>query len=475
MYIEYNNPIQKQVRRLLFWRLSLMMKQTSFFSVAIVLLGLFILCTSPGLLFSQTNDPIDLSKAIVLALEQNEQALKIDAGRDASKARLARARSVFFPQISFTGIYNRRPDNIERTLGDQTVTIQNLNALSGTANVSLLLFDPRSFPAYSQVRNQYKSEEARYNEARRLLSFDVAVMYLTTFSVDQVHEAAKHRLAFAQRTLDAARVRFNAGLVSKNDVTRGELELANAQRELIRSGGDVRHTYLALSSLLCVSIDSPLTLPQEIFDAAEAELPIHTQQSQMALQLRQDICALRWQAQSMHAAAKEPLMRWFPSLTLNGQYRITNEAGLQGNNTSWYLGATLNWTLFDGFARFAENREKNALARMADLDVTAAVRQIELSLQDARTGVEVSLSALKQARLAETIARQNFDETSELYLQGLSSALAVADANLRLFEAEVALVRERHGLALSLLELRTVLGLDPFGHEPVESTPLTIK
>jgi outer membrane protein TolC len=58
------------------------------------------------------------------------------------------------------------------------------------------------------------------------------------------------------------------------------------------------------------------------------------------------------------------------------------------------------------------------------------------------------------------------DETGELYRQGLASALAVSDANLRLFEAEVALARARFGLGLALLDLRAAQGLDALGKEP---------
>jgi hypothetical protein len=41
----------------------------------------------------------------------------------------------------------------------------------------------------------------------------------------------------------------------------------------------------------------------------------------------------------------------------------------------------------------------------------------------------------------------------------------VSDASAGLFDAEVALARERYGLALAMLDLRAALGLDPAGQE----------
>ena len=68
--------------------------------------------------------------------------------------------------------------------------------------------------------------------------------------------------------------------------------------------------------------------------------------------------------------------------------------------------------------------------------------------------------------MAQDVARKNAAETAELYRQGLASALQVADANVSLFDADVALVRQRFNLGVAFLNLEAALGLDPFGKEP---------
>jgi outer membrane protein TolC len=68
--------------------------------------------------------------------------------------------------------------------------------------------------------------------------------------------------------------------------------------------------------------------------------------------------------------------------------------------------------------------------------------------------------------VANDVAKKNSAEITELYRQGLSTVLEVADANVSLFEAEVELVRARYGLGIAYLNLEAALGLDPFGKEP---------
>jgi outer membrane protein TolC len=209
-----------------------------------------------------------------------------------------------------------------------------------------------------------------------------------------------------------------------------------------------------------------LVVPEFLIEAASAEAANTEALVDEALARRLDIGSLRWQASSRRALAKVPLLGWIPSLSASGQYRMTNEASFNNRTWNWNIGATLNWTLFDGLARFADAREQKALARLADLDVQAATRRVDVEVRESLVSLENQRASLKQATAAHEVAKKNAAETTELYRQGLASALEVADANVSLFEAEVALVQERYGLGVAFLNLEAALGLDPFGKEP---------
>ena len=89
-------------------------------------------------------------------------------------------------------------------------------------------------------------------------------------------------------------------------------------------------------------------------------------------------------------------------------------------------------------------------------------------MRDGLVSLSSQQASLKMALVALDAAHKNAAEIAELYRQGLSNALQVADANVRLFEAEVEVARQRNGLALALLNLRAAQGLDPFGKEPTD-------
>lgn len=411
---------------------------------------------------------LTLETAVRLALTRNERALAADAEVKAAEARVTRARSFFMPTLTTTGTYTRRPFEVSRKVGDTNIVIQSYNAIAAVAQVNMTLFDAKSLPGLLQANSERDAQRFASAESRRQLSFEVSNAFLASLGTDQVLEASRNRFEYARQSLEAAKARYAAGLVSVNDVTRAELEYATAEMGVIQVKGQVETTYLELGFLL----DDPeaarkkLAIPEFLLQGAEGGPASAEQMVTEAQDRRLDLGSLRYHAKAQRALLIGPTLSWLPSLSFNGQYRYTNESGLTGRPTNWNLGLTMTWAVFDGFSRNADYRERKALAVLADLDVKTVMRKVELDVRDALVSLDNQRATLKQAVVARDVARKNATETAELYRQGLTTALQAADANVSLFEAEVELVRERYGLGIAFLNLEAALGLDPFGKEP---------
>jgi outer membrane protein TolC len=113
----------------------------------------------------------------------------------------------------------------------------------------------------------------------------------------------------------------------------------------------------------------------------------------------------------------------------------------------------------------SDHAERSALARANDLDAQALERRVDIEIRSALVALRNAQAALAQAAVGLDAARKNASETSEMYRQGLTGALQVADATVSLYEAEVALSGERYGLASAYLGLRAAVGLSPLRTE----------
>jgi len=430
-------------------------------------LGLILLLV-PGL--AAQDRPLTLDEAVTLALERNEQSKATHEEVLVAKARVQRARAFFFPTVTSTSAYIRRPFERRITIGDSEVIIQRLNGLSEILSLNLTIFDARAITTYSAVVAQKNAEVAAAAESRRQLAFEVSQAYLATLGVSQVLEASGRRFAFAGENLAAAKARFAAGLASVNDVTRAELEYATAEVGITQGKGQVETATLQLGYLLDApeAVRKQLVVPEFLIEAASAEAAEVEGLIEEALARRLDVGSLRYTLSARRHLSKEPMLRWVPSLSAGGRYTMTNEAGFSGKTWNWNAGLTMTWTLFDGMARYADHKEQKALARLADLDLQAAMRRVDVEVREALVSLDIQRASVKQALAARDVAQKNATETTELYRQGLASALEVADANISLFEADVALVRQRYGLGVAFLNLEAAVGLDPFGKEPLK-------
>ena len=412
------------------------------------------------------DEVLTLEQAVKMALGGNERAITADQNVEAASARVLKARAFFLPTINVSGTYTRRPFETVRVIGGAQYIVQSLNALSGVASLNMTIFDSKSLPTLVQANSDKAAEEFATVDSKRTLAFEVGSAFLATLSVDQVMEASRRRFDFARQNLEAARARYAAGLVSVNDVTRAELEFATAEVGMIQVQGQVETTFLNLGYLMNGPTPRKLRVPDFLLQAADEKPQAADRLVPEAQNRRPDVKSLRMRAKAQGALAIEPLLRWLPSLILTGRYTYTNEAGLTGKNFNWNAGLTLNWAVFDGLTRNGDYSERKALAYQADLNLRAGLRKVELDVRDALVSLQNAQASLKMATVAASVAKKNEAETTELYRQGLSTALQVADANVSLFESEVALVQARYGLGIAYLNLEAALGLDPFGKEP---------
>ena len=405
--------------------------------------------------------PLTLRDAIDLALTRNERGMAADARSEAAQSRVDRARAFFFPELEVSGTYLQRSYESTRQIGDEVVTLQARDAQNTLSTLSWTLFDARAFPLFRQAKLLAEASRLDALQQRRLLGYEAAGAYLATLGFEAVFHAAERRQAFARESLDDARARFEAGLVSSNDVTRAELELANAELATSRASADFETARLNLADLLVTDLPATLVAPVEILDLAAAPPAADDTEVADARERRYDLRALGNAPLAQKEFAKEPMRRFVPTLDLTGSYRTTSDSGLSGRDTDASASLVMTWTLFDGGEAIAERAERLALARAAEYELGLATRAVSTDVRTARTRLVSEQASIRQAASAVSAARKNSTESSELYREGLATALERSDAAVQLFEAEVAEVRAKFSLAVAWLDLRDALGLDP--------------
>jgi outer membrane protein TolC len=422
------------------------------------------LCLAPavsdGWAAGESLPPLTVDEAIELALRYNEiprigaaRVERIRALRDVVVADL-------WPALNAGATATRRANEVTRTVEGETITIQARNAFSGVATLDSVLFDAQTLTRIKAADQDVVAQQESSLDSDRLLAFDVADVYFAVLSAQKLAEAARRRLEVARATADDARTRFEAGLASRNEVTRIELEQATAQLALTQAESTVVKARLRLEYLLGVPVDRPLVEPP----AAPPETRPMDELDRLALEKRPDLMAWQAVAEGSRLRARAERQGFIPDIGFLGTWRLTNESGLSGNDTDWNLAATMGWSIFDR-GRTARAATFDAQRSVDLYQADALRRQIGNELRVAQQDLVTAQASYEQAEVQVRVARQNEEEVAERFANGLATALEQADANVSLFEAEAGLARQGFARWLAEQALQRALGTWPLGRE----------
>jgi outer membrane protein TolC len=394
-----------------------------------------------------------IEDAVQLALTRNERAHIAELDIVIAEAGVAKARTAFLPVVSASGNDTVHPRDTP------------LDTANGALTVNQPLLEPAAWPLYSQAKHELAGQRAQSADDRRQLAFDAAKAFFSVLLADQVVKAAQRKLDTAKADLADTDAQVKAQLVSSNDVTRAQIGLGSSARELATDQGNLDAAYVQLALLLNARIAPELEVPTALLDAGARPQAAADGLVVASLARRPDLAARKELALAAHDFAREPRMRWFPTLGVVGQLTTSSEADRSGHDVGGTVALTASWTIFDAGSRSADARSRDAQAAIADLQTDALVRTIDAQVRSAASGLASAQAALLAARDAMTAARKSADETSILYHQQLAKAIELLDANEQRFAAEVGFAEAQFSVANAYLALRQAMGLDPLGDQ----------
>lgn len=405
--------------------------------------------------------PLTLAEAHSLAQKNNEARALAQARLSRAHAEQRRAWSALIPSLSFQTTYTRRVSEVTRQVGDQNVVLQEANALGGNLSLDWPLFDARAFSGLEAADQGQRAITLEAAELERALAFAVATGFFLVLAEDSLQEAARQRAVAAESTLAEAKARQAAGLAAKNEVTRAELELATAKLETSNSQAAALRARLGLSEL----IGAEVAADQRLVEPPPSPLPPLAREElvQQAKAARPDLLALEARAAQADALEDEPLLRLVPTLSLRGLIFASNEPGLSGRTIDASAAAVLSWKIFDGGLRYADHAQRLADLEEARLKVRAAQRHLTREVRESLVGLSSAQAAAELAEVRYQAAKQNAEEVSVLYGNGLASALERVDAAVSEYDAAAGLSRQKVAVRIAELEVLRAVGAWPSG------------
>lgn len=456
-----------------------------------VVFGIFV----PAVAFAQT-PVLTLEEALRQAAEENPSLVAARARLEQADAQIRKAWAGYLPHLSVGGSYTRnqveaaitlptsyyirdvgqpqgppfdptREPGVDNPPGAPTsliqvpaefadVTIQKQNQFAAQAELRQAIFAPTLYATIQTTRTAAEIAQLQYTHARRELLFAVAQTYLGAAGLKETSAVQQRLLERVRKQESVARVRVQAGAAPKLDLLRAELDVAEAEQDLVRTRNSLQAAKSGLATLLGRSnIDFDLPSPDQL--PPPQQLPAADALFERS-QERPDLLAARTSVELAESARRAAIFAYLPQLNLLGRYQIANVEGFTGQPDSYAITLALSWTLWDGGLREAQLREVGAAiaeakAQLAGAELRAQddVRRALLEVESARANREKS-----ERRLA--LAKETLQLVQTSYEAGAATSLDVTNATATLLGAELGYLSESLSAQLATLQALKAAG-----------------
>ncbi len=301
----------------------------------------------------------DSNQTLAQAMAQYRQA----------RATVIGARAAFFPTLDATASKTRSgqggSSSTVRLPDGSTVSTGGGGGISKSYNLTMR--SSWELDLWGKLRRQLESDKdslwasaADFAATRLSLQSELAQDYLQLRVIDAQRRLLDATVAAYARTLRLTENQYQAGIVTKADVTQARTQLKSTQAQAI----DLEYQREQLENAIAVLIG----LPPAQFDLAEADFvpqlpPVPNLVPSQLLERRPDVASAERQVMSANAQVGVARAAWFPSLTLSasGGYRSSSWSNwLTLPNRFWSIGPQFSLPIFDGGQIFSQVRQAEA-------------------------------------------------------------------------------------------------------------------
>jgi TolC family type I secretion outer membrane protein len=401
---------------------------------------------APAPAASPPGEVLTLPAAIDLALRQQPTIRSAREVLNAAVARVPQAQSAYYPQLDFITSAGRA-----QTFSQSLDRAIQTNAISAVIQGRQLIYDfGKTGALVDEARANVRAFESDLERTRELVVLNVRQNYLNLLQAQRLTAVADAQVARAELNLRSARGFFDVGTKPKSDVTKAEVEVANARVSQIRARNLVDFNQVSLANALGLPATTPLTI-QDILGYEPVPLDRDSLRVE-ALGNRPELAQARARIDAARAQLSGARARYFPDLTATGSYgAATTDPPL---HEVWSISGNLSWNIFEGFFTKARIQETQALVAAAQANYDTLDLQVRLDVEQAYIATVEAAERIGATGVAVDSARENLRLAQGRYDAGVGTILDLTDAQLALTNAEADQVRALtdHRLALAALD-----------------------
>lgn len=331
------------------------------------------------------------------------------------------------------------------------------NVVIAQAHLTQPLFNLQSFELYRAAKEEIKAVDFSYQSSRGQVIQTVADTYLRVLAAAANVANAKGLLATDAEVVRQAKLKHEAGVVTKLDELRARVQYQQQQQAVVAQQNAFEKAKVELNREIGLAADQQIQLTDGTPYARLATIPLD-EALRMAYANRQEYLYLKSKLRSAQFQSRAVRYERLPTLTFKGTYGVTGTVGSIYHGTFLAEG-TLNVPLFKE-AQFRGDRDvANAATRDATAELANFHQQIEAEIRDNMLDVAAAQQLVNVARSNVDLSHATVSDATNRFRNGVDNDLAVVEAQTSLATAEAQLVNSLYEYNVAKIALARSLGV----------------
>jgi len=393
---------------------------------------------------------LTLAAAVQTSLKCQPAIAQAAQNLAAATAQAHEAMSAYLPSVNGSASYGRSTSNAE---GAPTRN-HSQKSYGASLTADLLVYDFGKTPAaVRQACEQAVAAEETLAAARNDAVFNVRSAFFNLCKAEELQGVSEQAVRQFREHLDQVKAFEEVGKRIRYDVTKAEVDLGNAQLNLITAHSDVSNARAGLNRSLGFAEDPGYRV--QAGPAAEFAGSL-TNLMDKARENHPELRALRARERLASAAVDQAIAALYPDLGLHGQY------GGSGSRFpliwNWSAAAQSVWNVFTGWQETWKVEEAVAQLRAARTRVADREQQLYQELSQALNQLESARERVGLTGLIVRQAQESLDLINERYRVGQASAVDVTDAQVALTSAQADRVKARFDYETAVAQIEHSVG-----------------
>ena len=308
-----------------------------------------------------------------------------------------------------------------------------------------------TMPIYTggQLEGAIKAADLAMNANELGLELSKQQVKAATMSAYYQALQAKNQIKVAQDSVNTltehlknVNAQYTVGTVAKSDVLGTQVQMANAEQNLINANNSYDVAIASLNNVMGLPTDTELNLTDSL-DYNVYEIPLE-ECTAYARSNRPDVLIADYQVAIAEAGVQQAKAGYMPKVSAQASKSWAGEDPFgsdetdqrYGQNNNWTAGVVLSWDIWDNNVTQSKVNQSKAAVAKAEAAAENTRQSGDLEVRTAYLNLKAAEKSINTTQVAVDKAQEDYKIAQVRYAAGVGTNLDVMDAEEKLAQAQ---------------------------------------